>query len=92
MDTASLVATGARLAAITVTETVPLAVPPRPSLIVYVNESGPEYPAAGVYVTVFSAFTAAVPCAGTDARGHRQRITESGSESLANTLTVTAVS
>ena len=47
-DGRSLIATGGRLAAITVIDTVAVAVPPRPSLIVYVNESGPEYPAVGV--------------------------------------------
>src|SRR4051794_41286474 len=45
-----------------VIDTVPVAEPPKPSLIVYVNESLPKYSATGVYVQpVVSHDT--VPCA-----------------------------
>src|SRR5205823_8274074 len=49
------------------TDTVADAVPPLPSLTSYVNESGPEYPAVGVYVTVAPALTTVLPWAGVDA-------------------------
>src|ERR1700704_4347580 len=87
-DTDWALATGGSF---TVMDTVADAVPPLPSLIEYVKESGPEYPVVGVYVTELPALTTAVPCAGTDAPVTVSG-SLSGSLSLTSTLTVTAVS
>lgn len=49
----------------TVIDTVAVAVPPYPSEIVYVKESGPVYPGSGVYVHAV-AVQVTEPCVGVE--------------------------
>ena len=75
----------------TVIVTVAVSSPPFPSLIVYVNVSVPLNPASGVYVYVPSSFRTNVPFDGS-VFPMIVRSSPSGSESLSNTLPLTAVS
>src|SRR6266540_6740310 len=79
---------GGRLITSTVTvATLPASVP---SNALYVNVSVPEKPAFGLYVTVPSAFSVVVPCAGA-VRLVTDSASPSASLSFASTSTVTGV-
>ena len=80
-------ATGASFTAVTVTETRPVSVLPRPSETVYSKESSPLQSASGVYMQLPAAEQETVPCAAAGASVVTLRASPSASESPTRTLT-----
>ena len=85
----SATACGASLTTLTVT--IALLFPPRPSLTSYLKLSSPENPESGVYITRLFTLTWVVPCfADPNSRSDTLKLSLSGSLSLASTSITTS--